>query len=93
MIRSPGQIIDIGGFSQSIVSISNSTQLSVGTVWAANFTGANATIVTPSGLTYLNSNNNVYTTFRQFQIKVNLESNDSSKVPMLNDLTALALQL
>ena len=93
LLLSPGQIIDIGGFSQSIVSISNSTQLSVGTVWAANFTGANATIVTPSGLTYLNSNNNVYTTFRQFQIKVNLESNDSSKVPMLNDLTALALQL
>jgi hypothetical protein len=90
---SPGQIIQIGGYEQTIVSITNSTSLAVGTVWPATFTGANAYIITSNGLTYLNSNNNLYTTFRQFQIKVNLESNDSSKVPILNDLTALALQL
>ena len=89
----PGQIMSIGGYSQAIVSISNSTQLTVGTPWAANYTAANGYIVSKNGLTYLNSNNSLYTTFKQFQIKVILQANNSSQVPILNDLTALALQL
>ena len=89
----PGQIMSIGGFNQAIVSISNSTQLTVGTPWAANYTAANGYIVSKNGLTYLNSNNNLFTTFKQFQIKVILQSNNSSRVPMLNDMTALALQI
>lgn len=89
----PGQILSIGGYSQAIVYIANSTQLTVGTPWAANFTGANGYIVSKNGLTYLNSNNNLYTTYKQFQIKVVLQSNDSSKIPLINDLTSLALQL
>jgi len=89
----PGQILNIGGYNQAIVSIANATQLTVGTPWAANFTGANGYIIGKNGLTYLNNNNNLYTTFKRFQIKVILQSNDSSKVPILQDLTALALQL
>ena len=89
----PGQIINIGGYSQAIVSVANSTQLSVGTPWATNYTAANGYIVAKNGLTYLNSNNNLYTTFKQFQIKVILQSNNSSQIPVMNDLTALALQL
>lgn len=89
----PGSVLSIGGYSQVIVSIANSTQLTVGTPWAANFTAANGYIVSKNGLTYLNSNNNLYTTFKQFQVKVILQSNDSSKVPLMNDLTSLALQL
>ena len=89
----PGQILNIGGYNQAIVSVSNSTQLTVGTPWATNYTAANGYIVAKNGLTYLNNNNSLYTTFKQFQIKVILQSNNSSQVPMLNDLTALALQL
>ena len=89
----PGQIIQIGGFRQSIVSIANSTQLTVGTVWSGNFTSNTMYTVTPSGLSYYTSSNALYTTFKRFQIKISLQSNDSSKVPMINDLTALALQL
>jgi hypothetical protein len=89
----PGQIMSIGGFNQAIVSVSNSTQLTVGTPWSANYTAANGYILAKNGLTYLNSNNSLYTTFKQFQIKVILQSNNSSQVPILHDLTALALQL
>lgn len=89
----PGQILNVGGYNQAIVSIANSTQLTVGTPWPANYTAANGYIVSKNGLTYLNSNNNLYTSFKQFQIKVILQSNNSSQVPILNDLTALALQL
>ena len=89
----PGQIIQIGGYEQSIVSIANSTSLTVGTVWAGNYTGNNIYTVAPSGLSYFTANNILYSTFKRFQIKVNLQSNDSSKVPMISDLTALAMQL
>lgn len=89
----PGQILGIGGYYQAIVSIANSTQLTVGTPWVSNFTAANGYIVAKNGLTYLNSNNNLFTTFKQFQIKMVLQSNDSSKIPLVNDITAMALQL
>jgi hypothetical protein len=89
----PGQIINIAGYSQAIVSIANSTQLTVGAPWPVTVTGANGYIIGQNGLTYLNSNNSLFTTFKQFQIKTILQSNDSSKVPLMNDLTALALQL
>ena len=89
----PGQILNIGNYNQAIVSIANSTQLTVGAPWSEAFTGANGYIVSPNGLSYLNSNNTIYTTFKRFQLKVILQSNDTSKVPIINDMTALALQL
>lgn len=89
----PGQILSVNGYNQAIVSISNNSYLTVGAPWTAAYTNANASISTKSGLTYLNNNNNLYTTFKQFQIKVILQSNDSSKIPTINDLSALALQL
>jgi hypothetical protein len=89
----PGQVINIANYSQAIVSIANSTQLTVGAPWPVTVTGANGYIIAQNGLTYLNSNNSLFTTFKQFQIKTILQSNDSSKVPLMNDLTALALQL
>ena len=61
--------------------------------------GSNVNIISANNLSvidnmiYLNSNSTLYTTFKQFQLKVIIQSNDSSKVPLLNDLTALALQL
>lgn len=89
----PGSIISVAGDEQVIVSVANSTYLTVGTPWATSATGANAYIQTNSGLTYQNSRNNLFTTYLSFQIKVVLQSNDSANVPILSNLRAIALQL
>lgn len=89
----PGNIIGIANDSQTVVSISNATHLTVGTPWSSNVSVANAFIVSVPGVTYLNDNLNLYTTFNQFQLKIILQSNDSSKVPILDDLRVLALQM
>lgn len=89
----PGQVINVANDNQVIVSITNSTYLTVGSPWSSTLVGANVSVVTPTGITYLNSNNALYNTFKQFQIKIILQSNDSSKVPYLDDLRCLALQL
>ena len=89
----PGSIISVAGDEQVVVSVANSTYLTVGTPWLTTATGANAYIQTNSGLTYQNSKNNLFTNFLSFQIKVVLQSNDSSNVPIMDNLRALALQL
>jgi len=89
----PGQIIFAAGDSQAIVSIANSTYLTVGTPWSANATGANVFLNSTGGVSYLNNSNSIFTTFNRFQIKVILQSNNSAQVPLLQDLRALAMQL
>lgn len=89
----PGQTIFTGGDSQSIVSVTNSTSLTVQTPWSTTVTGANAFLVSTGGISYLNSSNSIYTTFNRFQIKIILQSNDTSKVPTVDDIRALAMQL
>ncbi|MGZ4849809.1 MAG: hypothetical protein ACXV2C_00285 [Candidatus Bathyarchaeia archaeon] len=88
----PGNIINIANNEEVVVSVTNSTSLTVGTAWNATVSGVPAYLVSPNGVTYLNSNNALYSTFKQFQIKIVLQSNDSSKVPFLDDLRCLALQ-
>lgn len=88
-----GNIINAANDSQVIVSISNSSHLSVGTPWSSTESGINAYSIAPLGITYLNNNLNLYSTFNQFQIKIILQANDSSKVPILDDLRVLAMQL
>jgi hypothetical protein len=89
----PGEIISLGGDEQTIVSIANSTQLTVGKPWSSVVNNGTAYVVTPAGLSYVNGNNALYTTFISFQLKVILQADDSSRVPMMRQLTALALQL
>lgn len=89
----PGSIVMIAGDQQTVVSVSNSTSISVGKPWNSTVSSANVYIVRPQGLTYLNSANNIYTTFKKFQIKVVLQSDDSSKVPILKNIRCHALQL
>lgn len=89
----PGSIIEIAGDEQVVISVSNNTYLTVGTPWTVAVAGANAYLQTSSGLTYFNNNADLYSTYLQFQIKVVLQSNDSSKVPLMDSLQALALQL
>lgn len=89
----PGNIINVANDSQTIVSISNATHLTVGSPWSSNATGANAYLIEIPGLTYLNEDLNLFTTFNQFQLKIILQSDDSSKSPRMDDLRVLALQM
>ena len=90
----PGAVINIpGSDSQKVIAVTNSTSMTIGTPWSSNISGANAYNVSPTGVTYLNSNLNQYSTFKSFQIKFILQSNDSSQAPLVNDVRALALQL
>jgi hypothetical protein len=89
----PGSIIYVNGDSQVITTIVDATHLYVGKPWTANNSANVYSIQNLSGVSYLNNNNSLYTNFKQFQLKVVLQSNDSSKVPILQDLSAIALQL
>ena len=89
----PGNILFVNGDQQTVVSVTNSTSLTVGTPWSSNNSSSIAYVITPSGISYLNATNSLYTNYKQFQIKVILQSKDSSKVPLLKSLQALALQL
>jgi hypothetical protein len=89
----PGNIIQVANDSQIVVSVSNNTYLSVGTPWSSNASGANVYLETPLGVTYSSADGKTYTTYKQFQIKIVLKSNDSSKVPIIDDLRAIALQM
>jgi hypothetical protein len=89
----PGNIINVAGDSQTILSITNSTFLTVGTPWSSNNSGANAYVISAPGVTYLNENLNLYSSFNRFQLKIILQSNDTSKVPIMDDLRVLALQM
>lgn len=89
-----GSILNIAQDNQTVVSITNSTSLTVGTPWSSAVSSANAYLVTPQGLTYLSaSGGSLYNTFKRFQVKIVLQSNDTSKVPIIDDLRCLALQL
>ena len=88
-----GSIININGDSQRVVSVTNATSLTVQKPWTNAASLATAYNVSPAGVTYLNNTNNLYSRFKQFQVKVILQSDDSSKIPIIDDLRALALQL
>lgn len=89
----PNDVININGDVQKVVSVTNSTFMTVETAWSANSSNQKAYKLTNDGITYLNSNNNLFSSFKQFQVKVILQSSDTSKVPLIDDLRALALQL
>jgi len=88
-----GETISINNDEQVVVSIANDTFLSVGTPWSSTTTGNTAYLISPNGITYLNSNLNLYSKFLRFQIKIVLQSDDSSRVPILDSLRTLALQM
>lgn len=90
---SAGSIIRVADDTQVVVSVSNNTHLTVGTPWSSAASGVNAYIVTRPGLTYYNSSKSLFTSFKKFQIKIILKSNDSSKCPIMDDMRAIALQL
>lgn len=89
----PGSIINVGGDNQVVVSVANNTYLTVGAPWTSNNTNQPVYLGTSAGLTYENSSGAIYSKYKKFQIKIILQSNDTSKVPLLNNLRALSMQL
>ena len=89
---SVGSVIKINGDEQVVTGISGAHTLTVGKNWSSSGTYP-IYLVNPMGVSYLNSTGALYTSFKKFQIKVVLQTNDSSQVPMIKDLRALALQL
>lgn len=89
----PGQTISFAQDSDIITGITNSTSLTVRTPWSATVSAQTFYLVATGGVSYLNSKNSLFTNFSRFQIKMILQSNDSSKVPIVSDIRALAMQL
>jgi len=89
----PGSIITIAGDSQQVVSITNSTYMTVGKPWSQTLAAATGYVSSPAGISYLNSSGSLYTSFKKFQVKIILQSDDSSKVPILDDVQCLAMLL
>jgi hypothetical protein len=85
--------LQINGDSQAVVSIANSTLLTVGTPWSANNSGVTYSTISPNGVSYLNDNLSQFASFKRFQIKIILQSYSTAMVPLVNDVRALALQL
>ena len=89
----PGTIVNIASDQQVIVSVTNAISAVIGTPWSSTVSNTAASIITPTGLSYYNSSFNQYSTLNRFQIKIILQSNDSSAVPLVDDVRALAMQL
>ena len=89
---SVGSVIKINGDEQVITNIAGAHSLTVGKNWSSSGSYP-AYLVNPLGVCYFNNALSLYTTFKKFQIKVVLQTNDSSQVPMIKDIRALALQL
>lgn len=88
-----GSVININGDSQRVVSVTNAVSLTVQKPWTNASSLANAYNISPAGITYLNKSYNLYSKFKQFQIKIILQSDNSARIPIINDIRALALQL
>lgn len=96
-----GDIISVGSNStvtvlrdsQVVTGVTNSTYMTVGAPWTSNVVNATFYSTSSSGVTYLNNAGARYSTFKQFQIKIILQSNEFCKPPILDDLRVLALQL
>jgi hypothetical protein len=82
-----------GADTKRVVAVTNATSLIVENAFAATVSGAAGSIVTNAGLTYADKNSANYTTFKTFQLKIVLLSDNSARVPHIDDVRCLALQL
>ncbi len=89
----PGFAIQVGADKQTVVSVTNATHLSVGTPWSENLTNETAYNITNAGLTYYNNAGSLFTSYKMFQVKVVLQSDNPARVPLIDNLRAMALQL
>lgn len=84
--------IDVNGEQKYIVSIANSTSMTVDSPFTTSYAGLNYSQVLPNGLTYTDGNGVTYVKYQTFQIKMTLHSDNKVFTPRVQDLRAIALQ-
>jgi len=84
--------ISVNGEQKYIVSIANSTSMTVDSPFTTSYSGLNYSQVLPNGLTYTDGNGVTYVKYKTFQIKMTLHSDNPVFTPKIHDLRAIALQ-
>ena len=84
--------ISVNGEQKYIVSIANSTSLTVDSPFAYTNSGISYSQVLPSGMTYTDAGGTTYVKYTAFQIKVVMQADTGVLYPKLKDLRAIALQ-
>lgn len=84
--------VSIDGETRYIVSIANSTSMTVDKPFTYSNTVTPISQVLPSGLTYTDANGTTFVKYKAFQIKVVLLGDSGVLYPKINDIRAIALQ-
>lgn len=84
--------ISVNGEQKYIVSIANSTSMTVDSPFTTSYAGLAYSQVLPNGLTYTDGNGVTYVKYKTFQIKMTLHSDNPVFTPKVHDLRAIALQ-
>jgi hypothetical protein len=84
--------IDVNGEQKYIVSIANSTSMTVDSPFTTSYAGLTYSQVLPNGLTYTDGNGVTYVKYQTFQIKMTMHSDNKVFTPRIQDLRAIALQ-
>jgi hypothetical protein len=84
--------INVNGEQKYIVSIANTTSLTVDSPFLYTNSNISYSQVLPSGVTYTDSNGTTYVQYNQFQIKAVWYADTGVLYPKLKDLRAIALQ-
>lgn len=84
--------ISVNGEQKYIVSIANSTSMTVDSPFSVSNTGITYSQLLPNGLTYTDGNGTTYVKYKTFQIKMTMHSDNLVFTPHAHDLRAIALQ-
>jgi hypothetical protein len=84
--------ISVNDEQKYIVSIANSTVMTVDSPFTTSYSGVPFYQVLPNGLTYTDGNGVTYVKYQTFQIKMTMHSDNLVFTPRIQDLRAIALQ-
>jgi len=84
--------IDVNGEQKYVVSVANSTSMTVDSSFSTPYTGVTYSQVLDNGLTYTDGSGVTYVKYQTFQIKMTMHSDNLVFTPKVHDLRAIALQ-
>jgi hypothetical protein len=84
--------IDVNGEQKYVVSVANSTSMTVDSSFTTSYTGVSYSQVLDNGLTYTDGSGVTYVKYKTFQIKMTMHSDNLVFTPAVHDLRAIALQ-
>lgn len=74
-----------------VISIANSTVLTVDSPFTVSNTFANFSYVSSTGMNYRNTDGSVYSKFKSFQIKVTFHADEPARSPYIKDIRSIAV--